>query len=91
MGFGKWIAGALGWAMFGPIGGILGYYFASGKSTGSIGKPLLPSFFQHQTIYINPSTLGFILTSTPVRHQIKYNSQYIVIFLHFSFISISFA
>ena len=29
MGFGKWIAGALGWAMFGPIGGILGYYFVS--------------------------------------------------------------
>lgn len=29
MGIGKWIAGALGWAMFGPIGGILGYYFAS--------------------------------------------------------------
>ena len=29
MGFGKWIVGAIGWAMFGPIGGILGYYFAS--------------------------------------------------------------
>jgi hypothetical protein len=29
MGTGKWIAGILGWAMFGPIGGILGYYFAS--------------------------------------------------------------
>lgn len=29
MGFGKWIAGALGWAMFGPLGGILGYYFTS--------------------------------------------------------------
>ena len=29
MGLGKWIAGALGWAMFGPIGGILGYYLAS--------------------------------------------------------------
>ena len=29
MGFGKWIAGALGWAIFGPIGGILGYYFTS--------------------------------------------------------------
>ena len=29
MGLGKWRAGALGWAMFGPIGGILGYYFAS--------------------------------------------------------------
>lgn len=29
MGFGKWIAGALGWAMLGPIGGILGYYFTS--------------------------------------------------------------
>ena len=29
MGFGKFIFGALGWAMFGPIGGILGYYFAS--------------------------------------------------------------
>lgn len=29
MGFGKWIVGALGWAMFGPIGGILGYYITS--------------------------------------------------------------
>lgn len=29
MGLGKWIAGALGWAMFGPIGGILGYLFAA--------------------------------------------------------------
>ena len=29
MGVGKWIAGALGWALLGPIGGILGYYFAS--------------------------------------------------------------
>lgn len=29
MGFGKWIAGALGWAMFGPIGGIIGYYLSS--------------------------------------------------------------
>ena len=30
MGTGKWIAGILGWAMFGPIGGILGYFIASG-------------------------------------------------------------
>ena len=29
MGFGKWIAGVLGWAMFGPIGGILGYFITS--------------------------------------------------------------
>ena len=29
MGLGKWIAGALGWAVLGPLGGILGYYFAS--------------------------------------------------------------
>ena len=29
MRFGKWIAGALGWAMLGPIGGILGFYFVS--------------------------------------------------------------
>ena len=29
MGIGKWIVGALGWAMFGPIGGILGYFFTS--------------------------------------------------------------
>ena len=29
MGFGKWIAGALGWAFLGPIGGILAFYFAS--------------------------------------------------------------
>lgn len=29
MGLGKWIVGALGWAMFGPLGGILGYFFTS--------------------------------------------------------------
>ncbi len=29
MGFGKWIAGALGWAIFGPIGGILAFWLAS--------------------------------------------------------------
>lgn len=29
MALGKWIAGALGWAMFGPLGGILGYYLVS--------------------------------------------------------------
>ena len=29
MGIGKWIAGVLGWAMFGPIGGILGFWLAS--------------------------------------------------------------
>ena len=29
MGLGKWIAGGLGWAMFGPIGAILGYYLGA--------------------------------------------------------------
>lgn len=29
MGLGKWIVGGIGWAMFGPIGGILGYFFTS--------------------------------------------------------------
>lgn len=29
MGFGKWIVGALGWAMFGPIGGILAFFIAA--------------------------------------------------------------
>ena len=43
MGIGKWIAGALGWAMFGPIGGILGFYFASrverlAEASGAYGE-----------------------------------------------------
>lgn len=29
MALGKWIAGALGWAMFGPLGGLLGYFLVS--------------------------------------------------------------
>lgn len=29
MGLGKWIVGAIGWSMFGPLGGILGYFLAS--------------------------------------------------------------
>ena len=29
MGIGKWIAGALGWTMMGPIGGILGFFLVS--------------------------------------------------------------
>jgi hypothetical protein len=108
MGLGKWIAGALGWAMFGPV--CIGHqgrrqdHFSGAvnpaqflhKELRSAGywehrETAAPFFFKHQTIYIIPSALGFILTSTPVRHQIKYNSQYIGIFLHFSFISISFA
>ena len=27
--FGKWVAGGLGWAFFGPIGGILGKRFST--------------------------------------------------------------
>ena len=29
MALGKWIAGAIGWAMFGPLGGLLGYFLGS--------------------------------------------------------------
>lgn len=29
MGLAKWIVGALGWAMLGPIGGLIGYFIAS--------------------------------------------------------------
>lgn len=29
MGLGKWIVGAIGWSMFGPLGGLLGYFIAS--------------------------------------------------------------
>ncbi len=49
MALGKWIAGALGWAMFGPLGGLLGYFLASrlerlaeaatGYEGGSQGDP----------------------------------------------------
>ena len=35
-GYGKWVGGAIGWALGGPIGGILGYqvgkFFSSGRS-----------------------------------------------------------
>ena len=37
MGLGKWIAGALGWAFLGPIGGILAFYFASMAEEASYG------------------------------------------------------
>jgi DnaJ like chaperone protein len=37
-GFGKWVGGAIGWALGGPIGGILGYqvgkFFSSGAQIG---------------------------------------------------------
>jgi len=41
--FGKWIAGGLGWAFLGPIGGVLGYFVGSAfdsvdiKATGRAG------------------------------------------------------
>lgn len=37
MGYGKWIAGGLGWAVFGPVGGIIGFLVGSaidGSTTG---------------------------------------------------------
>ena len=36
MGFGKWISGAIGWAVAGPIGGILGYAMASILENGKL-------------------------------------------------------
>lgn len=44
MGYAKWIAGALGWVMFGPIGGIIGYFIGksldddSQKAAGTAGR-----------------------------------------------------
>ena len=40
MGLKIWIVGALGWAMFGPIGGILGYYFTARLEEMSKAVPL---------------------------------------------------
>lgn len=41
MGYGKWITGALGWALGGPIGGLLGFalgsFFDKGETTGLTG------------------------------------------------------
>ncbi|MCI1779316.1 MAG: TerB family tellurite resistance protein [Bacteroidales bacterium] len=34
MGYGKWIGGALGWALLGPIGGLLGFLLGSSLDTG---------------------------------------------------------
>jgi DnaJ like chaperone protein len=35
MGIFKWLAGALGWALFGPLGGLIGYLLGSGMEGGS--------------------------------------------------------
>lgn len=42
MGYGKWITGAIGWALGGPIGGILGFAvaaFLEGNSEHAVSKP----------------------------------------------------
>ena len=36
MGYGKWITGALGWALGGPIGGILGFAVGSIFDKGEV-------------------------------------------------------
>lgn len=38
MGIGRWITGALGWAIGGPIGGLLGYLLGSAFDSGSNGE-----------------------------------------------------
>jgi len=40
--FGKWIAGGLGWAFFGPIGGILGFVIGSFLETDQAQKTRTP-------------------------------------------------
>ncbi len=45
MGYGKWITGAIGWALGGPIGGILGYFIGSAlESNGSKGESSRKSY-----------------------------------------------
>ena len=39
MSFGKWIAGGLGWAVFGPIGGIIGFLVGSALEGSTITNP----------------------------------------------------
>ncbi len=51
--FGKWIAGGLGWALFGPIGGIIG--FAAGAILEQDGRPV-------QTRGQQTTTGGFVMT-----------------------------
>ena len=34
--FGKWITGGLGWAFFGPIGGIVGFVVGSVLDNGQV-------------------------------------------------------
>ena len=51
--FGKWIAGGLGWAVFGPIGGILGFAIGSMFET--------PEFAKTKT-YSSTTTGSFAMT-----------------------------
>ncbi len=38
MSIGKWIAGGLGWALFGPLGGILGFLAGTALETGTASR-----------------------------------------------------
>lgn len=51
--FGKWIAGGLGWAFFGPIGGILGF---------ALGSILESPEFSKTKVYSSTTTGSFAMT-----------------------------
>jgi DnaJ like chaperone protein len=51
--FGKWIAGGLGWAIFGPIGGILGF---------ALGSLLESPEFSKTKVYSSTTTGSFAMT-----------------------------
>ena len=63
MGFSKWIVGALGWAIFGPIGGILAFWLASrAEETAEIEEEALEALPLEQEVEEpkDTSRVGFL-------------------------------
>ncbi|PCJ82224.1 MAG: molecular chaperone DjlA [Bacteroidetes bacterium] len=69
-GFGKWVGGALGWALGGPIGGILGYQvgklFSSGGQTSNPFTQGRSQGFQNRTTNPGDFAMSLVVLSAAV-------------------------
>ena len=83
MGYGKWITGAIGWALGGPIGGLVGYFLGSafdGSSKNSVSSRSYSASEQRNSFLVSLLVLAAAVMKADgkvMKSELDYVKQFI--------------